>query len=110
RSFEFQGLADGDYLIWADYTVPAGELLSSEPKRITVKGADVTGIELIVKPLASVAGVVILEPVTIAECKDKRRPSFEETFVTLQRNQSRPAKEETTKDRTLETPFYSSSR
>lgn len=110
KGFEFQGAADGDYLIWADYTLPAGEALSSEPKRITVKGADVTGVELAVKPLASVAGVVILEPSTIVECKDKRRPVFEETFVTLRRNQRKPAKEETAKDQTLETSVYSSSQ
>jgi hypothetical protein len=76
NGFAFQGVADGEYVIWTGYTSRADELLISEPKRIIVKGADVTGIELFAKPLASVAGTVVLEPSTIAECKDKRRPLF----------------------------------
>jgi hypothetical protein len=86
KGFDLHGVADGDYFIWAEYH--SGERLLSEPKRITVKGADVSGLELIVKPLASVAGVVVLEPSTIAECKDKRRPLFEETLVSIQRSQA----------------------
>ena len=104
KGFEFQGVADGDYLIWTGYTSRVAEQLLSEPKRITVKGADVTGIELFVKPLASVAGVVLLEPSTIAECKDKRRPLFEETILSLLRNQL-PAK-----DQQVEPPVYGSSQ
>lgn len=90
KGFDLKGVADGDYFIWAEYDLGAGERLLSEPKRITVKGADVSGIELIVKPLASVAGVVLLEPSAIPECKDKRRPVFEETLVSIQRNQPHP--------------------
>ncbi len=90
KGFDLKGVADGDYLIWAEYEPGGGERLLSEPKRITVKGADVGGIELIVKPLASVAGVVLLEPSTIAECKDKRRPLLDETLVSIQRNQAHP--------------------
>jgi len=88
QGFEFTGVADGDYLIWADYGSQSGEVLRSEAKRITVKGADITGIELIVKPLASIAGVVALESSTIEECKGKPRPLFEETLVSIQRNRS----------------------
>ena len=104
KGFAFQGVADGDYLIWTGYTSRAAEQLLSDTKRITVKGADVTGIELFVKPLASVAGVVLLEPSTIAECKDKRRPSFEETILSLVRNQP-PAR-----DQQVEPPVYGSSQ
>lgn len=110
RGFDFQGVADGDYLIWAEYAPRTGETLVSEPKRITVKGADVTGIELVVKPLASVAGAVVLEPSTAATCKDKRDPLFEETLVSLQRNQKQPPKAERPRDEELEPPYYSSSQ
>lgn len=105
KGFEFNGVADGDYLIWTSYGARAGDTLVSEPKRITVKGADVAGIELITKPLASVAGTLVLEPSTIAECKDKRRPLFEETLVSLQRNQKQPAK-----DLPIDVPLYTSSQ
>ena len=74
--FEFSGVADGDYLIWADYGSQSGEVLRSEAKRITVNGADITGIELTVKSLASVAGVVALESSTIEECNDLRGSLF----------------------------------
>jgi hypothetical protein len=107
KGFEFQGVADGDYLIWTQYTAAAGETLFSEPKRITVKGADVTGIELTPKALASVAGVVVLEASTIAACRDKRRPLFEETLISLQRNQRQAPKQEPTKEQ-LEFPLYNS--
>jgi hypothetical protein len=108
KGFEFHGVADGEYLIWSSYNATSGETLLSEPKRITVKGTDVAGIELIPKALASVAGVVVLEPSTMAECKDKRRPLFDETLLSLQRNHRRtqgPAKEQP-----LELPSYGSSR
>ena len=88
QGFEFTGVADGNYLVSADYGSQSGEVLRSEAKRITVNGADITGIELTVKPLASVAGVVTLESSTIEECKGKARPLIEETLVSIQRNRS----------------------
>lgn len=110
KGFEFQGVADGDYLIWTEYESPAGDRLLSEPKRITVKGADVTGIELIPKPLASVSGIILLETSAIAECKDKRRQLFEETIVSVERIKRQSSKDEPARDRQLESPLYSSSQ
>jgi len=110
KGFEFRGVADGDYSIWSQYASSTGETLVSETKRITVKGADVTGIELIARPLASVAGAVVLEPSTIAECKDKRRPLFEETLVSVQRTKSEPRKEKPARDSQLEPLLHSSSQ
>ena len=88
QGFEFTGVADGNYLVSADYGSQSGEVLRSEAKRITVNGADITGIELTVKPLASVAGVVTLESSTIEECKGKARPLIEETLVSIHRHRS----------------------
>jgi Carboxypeptidase regulatory-like domain len=90
RGFEFYGLADGDYVIVAREVVPGSaplpaELLMSEPRRVTVKGADVTGLELVTRPLSSLSGRVILEPTKPAECEGKRRPLFSEMMVTVQR-------------------------
>ena len=106
KGFEFKGVADGDYLVWAAYGSRSIETLVSEPKRITVKGADISGIELVVKPLASVAGAVVLEPSTIEECKNKRRPLFNETLVSLEH----PQRAEPAKTQEIETPFYGSSQ
>jgi len=94
RGFEFRGVADGEYLIWAQYAPTPSEPLLSEPRRITVKGADVTGIELSTKPLATVAGELILESAKLETCKEKRRPVFDETLITIERKQKGTAKEQ----------------
>src|SRR6185436_8942891 len=86
KGFAINGLADGDYDIWSNSFV-GGDLGISEPKRIKIKGANVTGIELITKPLASVSGRLILESSKVEECKDKRRPVFAETMVSTQRDE-----------------------
>lgn len=93
KGFEFQGVADGEYLIWASYAPTPGESVVSEPRRVTVKGADLTGIELTAKPLASVAGEFVLERSTIETCKGKRPPLFDETVVAVQRKQKSSTKE-----------------
>src|ERR1700741_713557 len=56
----------------------------SAAKQITVRGADVTGIELIVQPVSSVTGRVALEETTTTECTDKQRPIFTETLISAQ--------------------------
>jgi hypothetical protein len=90
KGFEFFGLADGDYVLVAREIVPGSAplpsaLLMSDPRRITVKGADITGIELVPKPLAALSGHVVLEPTKPAECEGKRRPLFSEMMVTITR-------------------------
>ena len=105
KGFDFHGVTDGDYFIWAVYGPSSDATLLSEPKRITVRGGDVSGLELIVKPLASVEGQVVLELSTVAECKDRRHPFFRETLVSLERNQKRS---EAVKDQQLEPSYYGS--
>ena len=92
RGFEFSGLADGDYVIVAREVIRPvpphpSALFMSEPRRITVKGADVTGLELVTKPLASLSGRFVLEPTKPAECEGKRRPLFSEMIVILRRHE-----------------------
>ena len=91
RGFEFSGIADGEYDITGTEIMsppPSGQqpdFLISEPKRVVVKGADVTGLELIPRPLGSITGRVVLEPSKAPACEGKRRPAFAEMVVTLQR-------------------------
>ena len=87
RGFAFYGVTDGDYNLTAQSSIATGEVAASEPRGIKVKGADVTGIELTTKPLGSIVGRVTLESSPAPECKDKRRPLFAETIVTMQRNE-----------------------
>jgi hypothetical protein len=92
KGFEFQGIADGEYLIWAQYSRTGGDAVVSEPRRVTVKGADVTGIDLTTKPLATVAGEFVLERSKIESCKGKP-PAFDETVVAIQRKPKTPEKD-----------------
>lgn len=92
RGFELTGVGDGDYYIIAmefpttavaPTTMP--DIPVSEPKRITVKGADISGLELIPRPPSSISGRIALEPSKAPECQGKRKPLFAETLVDLQR-------------------------
>jgi hypothetical protein len=94
RGFSFYGLADGDYNVVAQSYFPGGELSLSEPWRVKVRGADVTGIELTTKPLASIAGRVTLEESKAPECKGKRRPLFGETVITPWHNEKNATKDQ----------------
>lgn len=82
KGFSIQGLADGDYDLNAQASLAPGEYLMVEPRRIKVKGRDVTGVALTLKPLGSVIGRVNFEPSMAVECKNKRRPSLAEMVVT----------------------------
>jgi len=81
RGFMFKGVDDGDYAITAISQRPDGELMFSAAKQIKVRGADVGGIELIIQPLSSVTGRVVLEETNTTECSDNQRPIFTETLI-----------------------------
>ena len=57
----------------------------SQPRRVTVKGADVSGVNLIIEPLASIAGRTVLEPLQDAKqkaaCKELRPVPIEGTVL-----------------------------
>lgn len=61
RAFSFEGVADGDYDLWASRFGPDGRLNVSPIQRVSVRGADATGIRLTLAPLASVRGSLIIE-------------------------------------------------
>jgi hypothetical protein len=94
RGFAFYGVADGDYDLVAQAFFGPGESVASEPRRITVKGADLSGIELTVKELASIRGHLALESTTVEECKNKRQPLLSETVVLVRRSESKTPKEQ----------------
>jgi hypothetical protein len=87
RGFAIAGIADGDYDLTAQTFFPGVGMVISEPRRIKVRGADVTGVELTTKPLGSISGRVALEESKVPECKGKRRPLFGETLVTPWHNE-----------------------
>lgn len=106
RGFAFNGVSDGEYdLVAQEFsavqsaTMPAIQL--SEPKRVIVKGASVTGIELTTKPLGSVTGRIVMESSKIPECGGKRPPLLAETLVQLRRPERDPEKDSSSNARVL---------
>jgi hypothetical protein len=92
RGFEMSGIGDGEYQVIAmEFPTNIGavttmpDVSTSESKRITVKGADISGIELITRPPSSIAGRFALEPSKAPECQGKRKPLFAETLIDLVR-------------------------
>ena len=89
RSFALYGVPDGEYEISARRGSGA-EGAASLPRRISVKGADITGLELVLAPVSSIAGNVIIEPLKEAErkpeCKDNRQVTVEEIVITARRD------------------------
>lgn len=92
RGFSFNGVADGDYaLVAVSYAANGERALST--KRITLRGADITGLELVTKPLSSVAGRVVLEDSKAPECAGKPRPAFKEMAIFAWHNDNEAAKQ-----------------
>jgi len=58
---------------------------ASQPRRITVRGADVTGIELKLSPRSSIAGKVALDP-TPQRCDEKKPPALQEIALQVGRD------------------------
>ena len=89
RTFSLEGIADGDYDLQAGGGGREGLVLTSVPQRITVRGADVTGLVFKLAPLASVSGTLVIEQASEADrareaCKDRRASlAPQETLVTL---------------------------
>ena len=89
--FVFYGLPDGEYELVAQQFSQTRDVRASEPKRIKVQGADITGVNLTVVPLPAITGRVILDSSSPADCVKRRATAFQETVVSVRR-QKRPAK------------------
>ena len=86
-AFSIQGVSDGTYDLVAQQGGPAGNRISA-PRRLTVKGADITGIELTLAPLGSIAGGVTLEPAPKKEgCSEVRPAPLIETLINARRDE-----------------------
>ncbi len=85
--FAIFGLSDGEYELEASFSNPETNYWArSEPRRVTVRGANVSGIELRLLPLASIAGQVAIETSPNA-CNPKAKILFEEIAFSAQPDQ-----------------------
>jgi hypothetical protein len=83
--FAFSSVADGEYEIIAQRGGPGDDDAMSLARRVTITGRDVSGLELALLPLASIAGKALMESVTANACETKRKPQLEEIVFALER-------------------------
>ena len=91
RSFAFYGLADGDYYLTAMAQEEKASASVSTPQRVKIKGGDVTGLELVLAPMGSMAGRVAVEALdrdAKPECKTARKTTMDE-FILLARRDAK---------------------
>lgn len=86
--FSFQGVADGEYDLAAERRNGDDEGGFAAPRRVTVRGADLSGIELRLTPFSAVTGKLVLEAPpktqpTEKACPSPRNAALEETAVHL---------------------------
>ncbi len=87
--FVFYGLPDGEYELVAQQFSQTRDVRASEPKRIKVQGADITGVKLTVVPLPAITGRVILDSSSPADCVKRRATAFQETVAPAARSLER---------------------
>ena len=97
HAFALYGLADGDYVVVAQFSDAERKTGGIGRARVKVKGADVTGLDVPMVPLASIAGAVFIEPLGKSEdkkCEIKRR-ALEEVLLNA-RHDDKPGDAATT--------------
>lgn len=90
NTFVFNAVPDGEYELFAQQSLPSRDTMMSAPRRVKVQGADVTGINLSLAPLASISARLVLESNPPADCVKRRATAFQETVINV-----RPFKQDT---------------
>ncbi|MBK6799517.1 MAG: carboxypeptidase regulatory-like domain-containing protein [Acidobacteria bacterium] len=80
QGFSIQGVADGEYELSAQGGSPE-DSFSAAPVKVTVSGADVTGLVLNLKPMAAIRASVQIE--TPIKCNATRPASLDEQVFSL---------------------------
>ena len=81
RAFSFDGVADGEYDVFSSYLTRQTDNALMGAKRVTVRGTDVTGVELRLVVLSSLAGTITLDPIKPEDKCDKRGSQVIETIL-----------------------------
>ena len=92
NGFAMYGVPDGEYEVMAYQQSFSADTVASQglsvPRRVTVKGNDVTGIELRVSGLGAIDGRLVVEKFDApATCQIKRRGAVEETLISVRRDE-----------------------
>ena len=89
RSFGFNGVGDGEYDLLAMFQSGITEDPLVGTKRVTVRGGDVTGVEINLARLAAISGTITLDPIKPDDMCDKRNSQITETIITPLRDEPR---------------------
>ncbi len=98
RGFAFYGVPDGEYELTAMREARGSETSSSATRRVSVKGVDVSGIELKLAPHGSITGRIVIESSNPSKrCAIKDNPAGNQTSGQIQEQPGRqPVVEEIT--------------
>jgi len=87
RAFGFNGVGDGEYDLSAAFqTGQQTDASLVATKRVTVRGGDVTGVELTLAQLASISGTIVLDPIKPEDKCDERGSQLIETAFAARRD------------------------
>ena len=98
RPFTVAAVADGEYDLLAQLHTREGTVAASEPLRVSVRGADVTGLKIQPAALASVSGTLINEPPgeelkALADCNGRAaRAAPQEVIIFARRDEPPPSR------------------
>ena len=90
QNFSLRGVEDGEYELSATRFTESMDFALSAPKRVAVRGADLSGIELKLLKLGSISGRVVIEAPK-PECKTTEQFTIEEALIELKRDDKTPS-------------------
>jgi protocatechuate 3,4-dioxygenase beta subunit len=100
RVFSLNGVADGEYEIAAQGYLDRSDVIAAAPRRITVRGSDITGLELALAQMANITGRITLELSQDEACrKTTLNAAMQQTLVSVRRD-------DIGKERLQTPPFY----
>lgn len=79
--FALSGIPDGEYELFAFQFLQSRDDLRSKPRRILLRGADVSGVTLTVAKQAAIEGRVLFESDPKLECGKREETARQETIV-----------------------------
>ena len=90
QNFSLRGVDDGEYELSAIRFDESMDYAFSAPKRIVVRGADLSGVELKLLKRGSISGRLVIEPPK-TECKPANQFTVEEAMIELKRDDKTPS-------------------
>ncbi|MFN7944177.1 MAG: carboxypeptidase regulatory-like domain-containing protein [Blastocatellia bacterium] len=92
NGYAFYGVANGEYELVATRGGANDETsLASPPRRVVISGRDATGVDLVLAPLASLSGIIVIEKPQPDAQKCESRREFQIDEVMLKAAREAPA-------------------